>query len=121
MADATAAHRMSRWSSSGVALAAACLLLCLLYAADTLMVSLSLHWYQRNPSSGQLMLVTELERVQQRLQRRDWLSGLLHFGFPAVCYCVSNNLSFYALQLLPAYTYMLLTSPKVSAVAKSVL
>lgn len=60
---------------------------------------------------------TFLQRVQQRLQRRDWLSGLLHFGFPAVCYCVSNNLSFYALRLLPAYTYMLLTSPKVRLAA----
>jgi probable UDP-sugar transporter A4 len=44
-------------------------------------------------------------------------SQVLHFSVPAVCYFVSNNLSFYALRLLPAYTYMLLTSLKILTTA----
>ena len=43
-----------------------------------------------------------------------WMSGgVLHFGVPALCYFVSNNLSIYALSLLPAYSYMLLTNLKI--------
>jgi probable UDP-sugar transporter A4 len=145
-----------------------CLLLCFMYAADTIMVAASLHWYKNNPTSAQLLLLAEvmklvialtlatvvdgccsqessrttkpngsaaaaaerlplmaegtakpgpLSGLQQVLQRPGVASQVLHFSVPAVCYFVSNNLSFYALRLLPAYTYMLLTSLKILTTA----
>jgi probable UDP-sugar transporter A4 len=40
-------------------------------------------------------------------------AAVLQFGVPALCYFISNNLSIYALSLLPAYSYMLLTNLKI--------
>jgi probable UDP-sugar transporter A4 len=145
-----------------------CLLLCFMYAADTIMVAASLHWYKHNPTSAQLLLLAEVmklviavtlalvdgccspqsapsskhagtsvgaavehlplmgeglrkagpwTRLQEVLERPGMASQVLHFSVPAVCYFVSNNLSFYALHLLPAYTYMLLTSLKILTTA----
>lgn len=146
-----------------------CVLLCLLYAAETIMVAASLHWYKNNPMSAQLVLLAEAmklsvalnlaivvdgscsqnraqtgnlpgaaaaaaveclplvakriadtgpwTRLQKVLEQPGMASQVLHFSVPALCFFGSNNLNIYALRLLPAYTYTLLTSLKILTTA----